>query len=149
MKTLAAAIPLDALLFPSGAVVRDSLDDYSRLPFTNKTRDHNSGKPYLRETILNQAFQDKNLFLEAGIHLHWAFPGGMTKIPGFRYLKLFQLDSLRNHFPPLSDTEWEGYKSQIWNDILLDSGWLKELGTGRGSVLDTADVDQSRFDQGI
>lgn len=149
MKTLAAAIPLDALLFPHGVVVRDSLDDYSRLPYTNRVQDHNSDNPYLGETVLNQAFQDKNLFLDAGVHLHWAFPRGMTKIPGFRYLKRTHLDSLRSHFFPISDTDWEGYRDQIWDDVLRASGWIKELGTTRASVLDSENVDQGLFNQGV
>ncbi len=95
MKTIAAPIHLDALALQHDTLVKDALADYSRLPYSDKTRDYKPDTPYVGEAILNHPFQDKNLFLRAGVHLHWSLPRGLTKTIGFPLLKENELDGLR------------------------------------------------------
>lgn len=79
MKSIVYPIHVDALVLSTPKLVKDALADYSRLPFTNKTQDHLPDTPYLGEVILNHPFQDKNLVLPAGTHLHWVLPKALCK----------------------------------------------------------------------
>lgn len=149
MKALIAPIQLDALLLPNGKVVKDPLADYTRLPYSDKSKDYNSSIPYVGEAILNQPFQDKNLFLKAGVHLHWALPHGLTNTVSFRYIAPSELDQLKSHFSDNFTADWTTYRNTIWNQILLASNWVKTLSAAWGSVLETSDVDQAVFDAGV
>lgn len=79
MKTVVTPIHLDALLLTASTLVRNSLADYSSLPYTDGTKDNKPDTPYLGEFILNHPFQDKNLLLKPGVHLHWSLPFGLSK----------------------------------------------------------------------
>jgi hypothetical protein len=75
---LLVPIHLDALYLPNGMSVAEATADFSRLPYF-QGRDHNPDTVNLSESILTQAFQNKNLYLKPGIHLHWALPDALTK----------------------------------------------------------------------
>lgn len=75
---LLVPIHLDALYLPNGMSVAEATADFSRLPYFQE-RDHNPDTVNLSESILTQAFQNKNLYLKPGIHLHWALPDALTK----------------------------------------------------------------------
>jgi hypothetical protein len=53
--------------------------NFSRLPFVGSRGDINSNTYNLSEAILSPAFQDKNMQLKPGIHLHWSMPNALTK----------------------------------------------------------------------
>ncbi len=152
MKALVAPIHLDALLLTHDRVVRDALADYSRLPYTDRTRDHNSDTPYLADAILNPPFRDQNLLLCAGVHLHWSLPRGLSGTMGIRVIKRGDLDDLKPYFPPenTGSTEaWGSITQIIWESILLKSGWIKRLGPERASVFDPTHVDSQPFAEGM
>ena len=75
---LLVPIHLDALYLPNDMSVAEATADFSRLPYF-QGRDHNPDTVNLSESILTQAFQNKNLYLKPGIHLHWALPDALTK----------------------------------------------------------------------
>ncbi len=59
--------------------VRDQVMDYDYLPYHDPSKgDVNSDTPYLGESISKQPFENKNLILGEGIHLHWALPDALT-----------------------------------------------------------------------
>ncbi len=70
---------LDALHLKFGTAVAEAMVDFSRLPYFDSRRDVNPDIANLSESVVSQAFQNKNLFLKAGIHLHWALPDALTK----------------------------------------------------------------------
>ena len=78
MKTLAIPVHLDALFLPDIQLVKNSVDDYTKLPFTDGARDFNPDTPYIGQEIISHPFEDKNLMLNPGIHLHWSLPAGLT-----------------------------------------------------------------------
>ncbi|WP_293116339.1 hypothetical protein [Moorena sp. SIO4G3] len=43
------------------------------------TLDVNPNIANISEEIVSQPFQNQNLYLKAGIHLHWALPDALTK----------------------------------------------------------------------
>lgn len=77
--TLLVPIHLDALRLaePLGVVTPPA--DFTSLPWTDGTRDINPDTPYLSEAVVARPFQDENLRLPPGIHLHWALPDALTR----------------------------------------------------------------------
>ncbi|MGV2388126.1 MAG UNVERIFIED_CONTAM: hypothetical protein LVR29_06695 [Microcystis novacekii LVE1205-3] len=54
------------------------MTDYSKLPYNKGTERINRGNAYISETVLSPPFQQSQLTLKAGIHLHWSLPDAMT-----------------------------------------------------------------------
>src|SRR5262245_53301900 len=79
MRILLAPVHLDALAMPVSRSVVEPMADFTRLPYFDGERDINSGVPYLSEAILSQPFEDQNLHLPPGIHLHWILPQALTR----------------------------------------------------------------------
>ena len=50
--------------------VREALADFTRLPYSTNGQDVNPDVPYLSEELLTPPFQDQNLVLPPGLHLH-------------------------------------------------------------------------------
>lgn len=76
-NTLLIPINLDALCLESSQEVLDTMADYSKLPYKYQGETHGSGQANLSEQILAPLFNHQ-LSLEAGIHLHWSIPDGLT-----------------------------------------------------------------------
>ena len=72
---------LDALHLPQDQLVVEAMADFSRLPYFDQTteREVNGDVANISEEIVSQPFHNENLYLKAGIHLHWALPDAMTK----------------------------------------------------------------------
>ena len=79
MRILLTPIHLDALVMPAIRSVVEPMADFSRLPYFDGQCDVNSGVPYLSEAILSQPFEDQNLHLSPGIHLHWILPQALAR----------------------------------------------------------------------
>ena len=78
-KFLLVPIHLDALCTKDGTNVAQAMVEFNRLPYVSGRRDVNPDTVNLSESIVSQPFQNKNLYLKAGIHLHWALPDALTK----------------------------------------------------------------------
>ena len=76
--TLLVPIHLDALRVEEPLPVVAPPVDFTRLPWNDGTHDVNPDTPYLSEAVVAQPFQDENLRLAPGIHLHWALPDALT-----------------------------------------------------------------------
>lgn len=72
-------VPLDALYLKRDRLVVEAMADLSIIPYFNKKRDVNPNIAHISEEIVSQPFQNQNLYLKAGIHLHWALPDALTK----------------------------------------------------------------------
>ncbi|PAX59966.1 hypothetical protein [Brunnivagina elsteri] len=77
-NVLMIPIHLDALYLKSDRLVVEAMADFSRLPHQDQ-RDVNPNIANISEEIVSQPFQNQNLYLKAGIHLHWALPDALTK----------------------------------------------------------------------
>lgn len=77
-NALMVPVHLDALYLNSDRLVVEAMADFSRLPYQDK-RDVNPNIANISEEIVSQPFQNQNLYLKAGIHLHWALPDALTK----------------------------------------------------------------------
>jgi hypothetical protein len=69
---------LDALVLRSERQMVEARADFTRLPYYDGKRDANPDIAYISEEIVSQPFQDLNLNLKEGIHLHWALPDVLT-----------------------------------------------------------------------
>ncbi|MBD2357421.1 hypothetical protein H6G41_22845 [Tolypothrix sp. FACHB-123] len=78
-KFLLVPIHLDALYLKDGTSVAEAMVEFNRLPYFSGKRDVNPDIVNLSESIVSQPFENKNLYLKAGIHLHWALPDALTK----------------------------------------------------------------------
>lgn len=76
---------IDALYLTKDKTVVSPNADFTKLPFSAEdeeqvTQDYNSGTAYLSEAILSTPFQNQNLTLKKGVHLHWALPDTLATI---------------------------------------------------------------------
>lgn len=76
---LLVPIHINALHLQYGTSVAEAMVEFNRLPYFSGKRDVNPDTVNLSESIVSQPFQNKNLYLKAGIHLHWALPDALTK----------------------------------------------------------------------
>ncbi len=72
-------VHLDALYLKRERLVVEAMADLSIIPYFNQKRDVNPNIAHISEEIVSQPFQNQNLYLKAGIHLHWALPDALTK----------------------------------------------------------------------
>ncbi|MCH2218667.1 MAG: hypothetical protein MK076_11485, partial [Flavobacteriales bacterium] len=77
--TLQIPIHLDGFLVEQETLVTEAFADFSRLPHTSVEEDHNPDIANLSESVLSQPFQNKNLTLARGMHLHWSLPDALTR----------------------------------------------------------------------
>src|SRR2546430_8319788 len=70
---------LDALLLEQDQMLVAANADFSRQPYSDATQDFNPDVANLSEDIVSQPFDNQNLYLKAGIHLHWALPDALTQ----------------------------------------------------------------------
>lgn len=71
-------IHLDAFFVPKETMAVEAFADFSRLPFYTNGVDFNPDVPNLSESVLNTPFQNQNLVLKPGLHLHWSLPDALT-----------------------------------------------------------------------
>jgi hypothetical protein len=78
-EALMVPVHLDALHCPHDRVIVQASADFSKLPYTDGTRDLNSGVAQISEEIVARPFQDETALLLRGVHLHWALPDALTR----------------------------------------------------------------------
>jgi len=72
-------IHLDALYLENGQSFVEAMANFSRMPYSDGTQDVNPNIANISADIVSQPFQNRNLYLKAGIYLHWALPDALTK----------------------------------------------------------------------
>lgn len=77
---------VDALNLSTNRTVVSPIADFSQLPFVemnaNQQQDRNPNTAFVSEAIMSSPFQNVNLTLAKGIHLHWSLPDTLTKSGG-------------------------------------------------------------------
>ncbi len=76
---LLVPIHLDGLYLKQLEAVVEEMTDYSKLPYFDGQQQRNNDNPYISDTVLSPPFEQPNLNLKPGIHLHWALPDGLTQ----------------------------------------------------------------------
>ena len=75
---LVVPMHLDALYLSEQTKVAEGDAHFERLPYSTTNGDINPDTPYISETLATQPFSDEVLYLNPGIHLHWALPDTLT-----------------------------------------------------------------------
>jgi len=77
---LLVPVHLDALVLDHDQMVVETTADFSRLPYCDDGKyDVHPDIANISEQLVATAFQNENLLLRAGIHLHWSLPDALTK----------------------------------------------------------------------
>jgi hypothetical protein len=76
---LTVPMHLDALVLSDELAVLEPMADFERLPYFNGQRNVNADMAPISEALLSQPFDDRGLFLQPGVHLHWALPDALTQ----------------------------------------------------------------------
>src|SRR4026208_1931372 len=76
---LLVPVHLDALVLDHDQMVVETTADFSRLPYCFNKYDINPDIANISEELVATPFQNENLLLRAGIHLHWSLPDALTK----------------------------------------------------------------------
>lgn len=76
---LLVPIQLDALFVAEEVMVTEAFADFSHLPYCKDRKDYNPDTANISESILSTPFQNQNLQLGKGMHLHWTLPAALTK----------------------------------------------------------------------
>ena len=76
---LLVPVHLDALVLDHDQMVVETTADFSRLPYCFNKYDINPDIANISEELVATPFQNENLLLKAGIHLHWSLPDALTK----------------------------------------------------------------------
>ena len=97
--------------------------DFTRLPYFNGQRDVNPDIANISEDIVIQPFQDKNLNLKAGLHLHWALPDALTKTVAIPIVE-------KQTFKKALGDDGEG----IWTQ-LISQQWIGEIDPLKASIM--------------
>jgi hypothetical protein len=78
-SVLMVPIHLDALQLTTDSLVLAAKADFSRLPYFNGRSEINPDIAFISEDIVTQSYNDRNIVLKSGVHLHWALPDVMTR----------------------------------------------------------------------
>lgn len=79
-STIVIPIRVDTLLVqPHDGPFAEAKMDFSRLPYNDGVEDVNPEFAFISENFLSQPFQNNNLFIAPGLHLHWTLPEALTK----------------------------------------------------------------------
>ena len=78
-KVIMVPVHLDGFFLSREQLAVEAFADFSRLPFTGADEDHNPDTANISESILSPPFQNNNLNLKRGMHLHWSLPDALTK----------------------------------------------------------------------
>lgn len=76
---LVVPVRVDALFLRNSQYVAEASTDYARLPFVFGGLDRNPGQANLAEAIYSTPFENENLTLLPGVHLHWSLPDALTR----------------------------------------------------------------------
>lgn len=78
-KVLMVPVHIDALYLNVSEPAAEPTADFRGLPYysSDERRDVNSDTPWLGETVVSPPFENSNLTLRAGVHLHWSLPDGL------------------------------------------------------------------------
>ena len=76
---LLVPISIDALAIKNARQVADGQANFALLPWSDGQNDHNADRTNVAEGLLSGPFENDNLVLNRGMHLHWALPRVLTR----------------------------------------------------------------------
>ena len=136
-------VQVDALCLPQDRQVSAPFTDFSKLPWTDGSRDYNSSQPFISENLVDRPFADQHLRLKKGIHLHWALPDALTKTI---------VDAGGNASQPAVPDRWLVVRLEantVSGQWMVESNYLFPAGPGQDTGRGTGAVSMpGNFDPG-
>ncbi|MEO1622945.1 MAG: hypothetical protein AAFU53_18175, partial [Cyanobacteria bacterium J06632_3] len=123
-KALMIPIHVDVLYLERSETVAEPTADFRSLPYfdSQAKRDVNSDVPWLGESVVTQPFENSNMTLRSGVHLHWALPDGLC------HGQVVEAEANKQLDMPAVPNRWlirrravTGLKQQIW---IVESDYL-------------------------
>lgn len=137
MPTILTPIHSDVLHLVHEQTVVSAQADFTRLPYFDGERDINPDAPYLAETIVNKPFENDNLTLKAGVHLHWVLPKALnTSVKGTNGK---EFPAVPNRW--LIQREGDNIEHRSWI-VESDFLWPEKTGFGAGAISIPVPPDQ-------
>ncbi|HEX7317521.1 MAG TPA: hypothetical protein VF297_26710 [Pyrinomonadaceae bacterium] len=128
---LLVPVRADALSLAADLPVVEAMADFTRLPYNDGERDVNADTANISEEIVSQPFQDQNLYLKAGIHLHWSLPDTLTV--GAHDADGTNFPSVPNRWLVSRGRSVDGGAPVVEKQWLVESDYLYPDGAGDGS----------------
>jgi hypothetical protein len=110
-------VHLDALVLAEDKMVVEAMADFSRLPYFDGTDEINPDVANISEEIVSPPFENQNLPLKAGIHLHWSLPDSLTRARPARE------GPNKQDFPPVPN-RW--LVTRCNNNDVVEKEWIVE-----------------------
>ncbi len=126
-QIVALPLAVEALYLDQEKVVHAATADFRRLPYTDGKRDFNPATPYLSRSIGFHPFEDQNLVLAPGVHLHWSLPTALNKAIGATLLHKWELERLQ-----IEEVD------QLWEHLIAEV-WIKPINDDIASVVPPKD----------
>lgn len=81
VKVLMVPVHLDARYLQNSATAVEPTADFRGLPYydSQEDRDVNSDTPWLGESVVSPPFENSNMTLHEGMHLHWSLPDALCQ----------------------------------------------------------------------
>ncbi|GHO90560.1 hypothetical protein KSF_006080 [Reticulibacter mediterranei] len=129
---LMVPIHLDALLLKQDQLLAAAMADFSRLPYSNHVQDVNAAVANISEDVLSPPFEDQNLYVKAGIHLHWALPDTLTR--GKHTADGTDFPAVPNRWLVVRSRREAGKQESIEKAWVVESDYLYPDGVAAGSI---------------
>ncbi len=119
---LMVPIHLDALVLAQDQMVAGATANFARLPYSDTTQDVNAAVANISEEIVSQPFDDQNLYLKAGIHLHWSLPDALTR--GWHTAAGTDFPAVPNRWLVMRSKEADGQMASVERSWVVESDYL-------------------------
>ncbi len=123
---------LDALLLKQDQMLAAAMADFSRLPYSNHIQDLNADVANISEDIVSRPFEDQNLYVKAGLHLHWALPDTLTR--GKHTADGTTFPIVPNRWLIVRSRKEAGKQESIEKTWVVESDYLAPDGVATGGV---------------
>ena len=136
MQSILAPICINSLFLNHPKTVMNALADFSKLPWSNKNKDFNPSTPFLAESVIHKPFQNNDLTLSPGTHLHFELP---------RCLRNYSTEKVdgKQKKPPAAPNRWlvsrmTPESQQHW---IIESDYLSAIQTDDNAHAVTIPID--------
>ena len=119
---LMVPVHLDAFVLAQDQMVAGATANFARLPYSDTTQDVNAAVANISEEIVSQPFDDQNLYLKAGIHLHWSLPDALTR--GLHTATGTDFPAVPNRWLVMRSKQTDGQMASVERSWVVESDYL-------------------------
>jgi len=127
-------IHINALYLDRVRTCVETMANFSRLPYFDGKKDINRNNGNVSELLISSAFQNQNLYLPPGIHLHWELPQTLSNgIPQSN--SSIEFPSVPNRWLIIRKYKQTNVEKQVGEKAwIVESDYLWEIGKDAKSI---------------